>query len=114
MSQSLHQIIQARLTSEQVAQVTAHATALGLKPGTYMRLKLLQPDRLGLSPLILIQLQAEVGELSNGIERMQDYLTQLTPLSSSLPNPIVDLNQELQNFRQHLSSLQTQLNHHAR
>ena len=111
MTQFLHQIIQTRLTREQADQVTAHATALGLKPATYMRLKLLQPDGLKLSPLIYIQIQSELGELSNGLERISHRLTQAIPSTQS--QIMLDLNEELQSIQLHLIALQTQLNQHV-
>ena len=113
MSQFLHQIIQTRLTREQVVQVNAHATALGLKPATYMRLKLLQPDGLKLSPLIYIQIQSELGELSNGLERICHCLTQFTDLSCIQSQTVLDLNQEVQSIQQHFITLQTQLNQYV-
>ena len=113
MPQSLHQIIQTRLTREQVVQVNAHATALGLKPATYMRLKLLQPDGLKLSPLVYIQIQSELGELSNGLERIRNCVARFTNLSCIQSQTMLDLNQELQSIQQHFIALQTQLNQHV-
>ena len=113
MTQFLHQIIQTRLTREQVVQVNAHATALGLKPATYMRLKLLQPDGLKLSPLVYIQIQSELGELSNGLERIRNCVTRFTDLSCTQSQTVLDLNQEIQNIQLHLITLQTQLNQHV-